>query len=525
MSKRGRRKSLERFLTAISIAALGLSGSSAAAQEQRLSVVVEYVAGATLYIDAGTEEGISTQDTLYVYNPTDGTFIGSLRVLESSSGRSVLTFAGQPFPITRGDVLEISLAASAGPAPITDVPLASEYIPAASGQPLQVGGRLSLSVNALQSTTQGRVVGLEPIDRTFTTPTMRLRLDVAHLPGDITFRTNLRTATRLSSDDLIQPPESFRIYQLSLEKSFRSFPLFIRMGRFYSPFERYSGYWDGMLLRLGGEDGLGGGVAVGFDPDRLNEEFNTQRPKYTGFLNYKAAGRDVGYRIDASFHHIRPKDDIAQSTFAGLSQRLRLGGWLLTQDLQVDRHPGTGEWTVSHLLLSTSVPLHRQVELYARYSLRRPSLSPLDTLVAGQRQQAGGGLIFRVWSGSISGDVTATRLESGETSYSYSSFLSIPRTALLGLGFSGSASYWTRSSATTLFLSGGISRYIGRAQARAFYHRYTTESVGTTLVTQGGEIAVAIPLSRRLFSTLRAVASRSDNLSSNSLDAHFTVIF
>ena len=524
MSKADRKASVRLISAAISIAVPGLFGTSAIAQEQRLSVVVEYVAGATLYIDAGTEEGIGAQDTLYVYDQSDGTFMGSLRVLEVSQGRSVLTFAGQPFLITRGDVLEISFVAATLPTD-ADVPLASAYTPAARSQPLQVNGRLSLSVNALQSTTRGRVVGLEPIDRMFTTPTMRLRLDVAHLPGDITFRTNLRTATRFSSDELIQPPESFRIYQLSLEKSFQQLPLFVRLGRFYSPYERYSGYWDGLLVRLGGEDGLGGGVAAGFQPDRLNEEFSTQRPKYSAFLNYKSAGRDIGYRVDASVHHIRPKNHLAQSTYAGLSQRLWLGGWQLTQDLQVDRHSSTGDWRISHLLVSTSVPLHRKAELYARYSLRRPSFSPLDTLVSNQRQQAGVGLILRAWSGSISGDVTATRLESGETSYSYSSFFSFPRTTLWGLGFSGSTSYWTRSSATTLYLSGGLSRYIGRAQARAFYHRYTTESLGTSLVTQGGELAIAVPLSRRLFSTLRAVVSRSANLTSNSLDAQFSMTF
>jgi hypothetical protein len=445
-------------------------------------------------------------------------------VLESSSGRSVLTFAGQPFGITRGDVLEVSFVAATLPAE-ADAPVQSEYIPATRAQPLQVHGRLSLSVSALQSTTQGRVVGIEPIDRTFTTPTARLRLDVAHLPGDITFRTNLRSATRFSSEDLIQPPQSFRIYQMSLERSFQSFPLFVRLGRFYSPYERYSGYWDGLLVRVGREDGFGAGVAAGFQPDLLNEELNTERPKYSAFLNYRAAGRGVGYRADASVHHIRSNTDLVESTYAGLSQRLRLGRWLLTQDLQVDRDASAGTWRISRLQVSTSVPLHRSAELYARYSLRRPSLSPLDTLVAQQRQQAGGGLIFRAWSGSISGDVTLTRLEHGETSYSYSSFFSFPRTALWNLGFSASANYWTQTAANTLYLSGGLSRYFGRAQVRAFYHRYITESMGMSLVTQGGELALAVPLSRRLFSTLRAVISRSANLTSNSLDAQLGMTF
>jgi hypothetical protein len=524
MTKRKREAPARLFLLAVGLAVLSLLGSEAVAQEQRVTVVVEYVAGATLYIDAGAEGGISAEDTLYVYDQSDGALLGALRVMSSSRGRSVVTFASDPFPITRGEVLEISFIPVALPAE-PEIPETEGRSRIASKRSARVDGRLSLSLNALQSTTAGRVVGLEPIHRTFTTPTMRLRLAATHLPGDVTFRTNLRTGARLSSDDLIQPPETFRIYQLSLEKSLRGFPLFVRLGRFHNPFERYSGYWDGLLVRVGGDEGLGVGVAAGFHPDRLNEDFNTELPKASAFLNYRYRSRLIGYRVDASVHHIQPRDGLTQSTYVGLSQRLRWDGWLLTQDLQVDRHPTTGIWRIAQLLVRTAVPVHRVLELYGRYSLRRPSLSPLDSLVSRRREQAGLGLMLRLWNGSIGGDVTATRLESAETGYTYSSFLSFPRTMLLDLGFSGSTSYWTLSSAKTLYLSGGVTRFIGRAQGRASYHRYTTKSVGTELLTQGGELGFAIPLRRRLFATLRAVVSRSENLSSNSLDAQLWMTF
>lgn len=526
-----KRQALLRLLSpTILLIASGLFVSRAAAQQQRLSVVVEYIAGANLYIDAGAEEGIGAGDTLYVYNQSDGTLLGTFRVLNTSQGRSVVTFAGRPFPITRGDALDISFV----PAPLSveaqraaaEARQAEERRRAAARAPLQIDGRLSFSISALQSTTQGRVVGLEPIDRTFTTPTGRLRLTASHLPGDLTFQTNLKTTARYSSNDLIQPSEAFRVYQLHLEKSFQELPLFVRLGRFYNPFERYSGYWDGLLIRVGADEGLGVGIAAGFHPDRLNENFSSQMPKYTAFVNYKYRDRLFGYRADASVHHIRNRSGVGENTYLGFSQRLRYGGWRVSQDLQVDRDLERGSWNITQLQVNTSVSVNRSVAVHGRYSLRQPSiLSPLDSLLPLRRDQGGFGLTLRVLNGSVGGDVTGTRVEGREFGYTYSSFLNFPRTGLWALGFSASGSYWIQGTSTTLYLSGGVTREFGRTQTRAFFSRYASETEGTKLVTQGGELAVTLPLMGRVFSTLRAAVQRSKNLSSNSLDAQLWMSF
>jgi hypothetical protein len=79
------------------------------AQQARLSVVVEYVAGANLYLDAGADDGIHAADTLQVYGGPSGSHLGDFVVISSSSDRAVVTFADRPFPVTRGDALIVAL--------------------------------------------------------------------------------------------------------------------------------------------------------------------------------------------------------------------------------------------------------------------------------------------------------------------------------------------------------------------------------------------------------------------------------
>ena len=60
---------MDRLITTLAIlaAGIGLLSRPAIGQEQRLSVVVEYIAGTNIYLSVGTDAGISVNDTLVVY--------------------------------------------------------------------------------------------------------------------------------------------------------------------------------------------------------------------------------------------------------------------------------------------------------------------------------------------------------------------------------------------------------------------------------------------------------------------------
>jgi len=87
-----------------SVAAVSVSGQ----ESPRVRVVVSRIAGATLYVDAGSDAGIATGDTVTVARDAGLEVAGRLMVLSAASGTAVLTFADNPFVLTRGETLFLS---------------------------------------------------------------------------------------------------------------------------------------------------------------------------------------------------------------------------------------------------------------------------------------------------------------------------------------------------------------------------------------------------------------------------------
>ena len=82
------------------------------AQDVDLLVQIEHVAGADLYLSAGTDDGIHAGDTLSVSNSRR--VVGQLVVLETSSHRAITTFLDSPFNLTRGQQVRIKFAVRQG---------------------------------------------------------------------------------------------------------------------------------------------------------------------------------------------------------------------------------------------------------------------------------------------------------------------------------------------------------------------------------------------------------------------------
>lgn len=632
--------------------ALSLTAGTIHAQEQRVSVVVEYIAGSDLYLDAGIEAGIRTADTMTVFAGQSESQLGSFLVVSSSQNRSVVTFAGRPFPVTRGTVLQVAVRGSGTPSgsalPTAQVdlhaeggsgirgrlflrndgsrmtvrgrstgmdpgvryvsraygtgsvatgpgacqpgrdmrvvslgtwvvdsagngrlyadsiatsegslevlgtagihepsrgfrvlacgaieitePMAQDRAPVASGShaarpeqvvrrghSIQATGRLVVDLNVLESSTGVGIEGVDPIDRRFTTPSLRLRMVLTNLPGGLSFNTNLHSSYRYASGGTIEPERAVRVYQASLGKSFEAVPFQLQLGRFYNPFETFSGYWDGLLLHVGGE-GLGAGVAAGFEPIRANEGLTTEVPKYSAFLNVRQGDRSLGYAADLSVHDVRPTNGFADQTFIGLSQRFNWQRFHISQRLQVDRDLTANRWRVTLLDLRTRVPLGPRLSLQGQYSRQRSFhiWRPEDPFGL-RRERSGLGLSYSIMRGSIGADVTANRLEGQELSYTYTAHLFFPRTALAGLGFSGTASYWESGGAKTLFVAPGIRRSFGSLQLDLSYQRYETRSAAFVSVTHSADWALVFPLTRNVYSNVQARVLRGANLRSSNL--------
>lgn len=509
-------------------AVLSLVGPAAHAQ-QGLDVVVEFIAGSNLYISAGTERGINADDTLLVYTEADGVLLGEFVVVSATRERAVVAFVSSPFPATRGKGLYVVFKHSlVAPPPQPVAPTEARQPPGSSEGGMRISGRLSLDVNALQTRSEAPDIGVEPTERTFTTPTARLRAALTHLPGDLRLQVNMRASSRYSSDP-VQPDESFRVYQASLERDWKAAQF--RLGRFYNRYETYSGYWDGFLLHLGG-DGFGLGGAVGFQPDRSNELFSRDLPKYTVFLNAGHRGRSVRYATDLSFHQLMPRNGLPNHMYGGWSQRLQVGGFQLSHNLQVDRDPTTSKWVVTQLLARTAIPLGRRVNLRARYALRQPyPITLVEPLITTRRDQGSVGLWFWLGNGSLGADVTVNQVRNESRSYTYAGSFSFPNTAILGLGFSSSISYWMLADRKVLYVSGALSRTFGRVQLQASYYRYQTDELSTaldqltTILAHTGELSLSFPLARRLYSSLQGRIQRGENQNNNNLYASLWLNF
>ena len=499
------------------VAAMGLLAAGAQAQEQGLRAVIEQIAGSDVYLSVGSEAGLAASDTVQVYRDGDGEYLGALRVVAVSATRSVVTFLDRPFPLTRGVVVQLRFTAAPAPvaAPVAEA-TAPASPPAARSGP-RVRGRFSLDFNGMQSITRWVSNVEERVERRFATPSMSLRLVATQLPGGFTFETTGRATYRYSDPEIVQPDLSVRVYQLSVAKEFDNAPIQFRLGRFYNPYELYSGYWDGALLRVGGR-GLGVGVVAGFQPDRANEGPSTDLPKYTAFADYSLGRGAVRYSGDLSFHQVKPKGDLLVHTFAGWSQALRVGGVRLTSDLQVDRDPELSEWKITRARVTGAVPLARGFTLNGRYAHDRPYyLFRTMDLLPFARDQVGGGFDYFGGNASFRVDVTANRFDGGDWSMAYGGSVGLQRTGILGLGLNAGGTYWALNNTTALQAFGDLTRRFGRVDVRGSYQFYRTAWDPRTVVTHTGALSFVVPLGARVYTMLQARTQQGANLVSNSI--------
>ncbi len=513
----------------------------------RITVRVRQVAGPTLYLDVGSRHGIVTGDTLTVLGDSAGSVVGRLVVTAGTETRSVLTFAGPPFPVTRGADLTLQLLRQpeeipptptvpqpTAPRPTPTVrepsPVPSENVATSTeaSAPEQgrrpAHGRLALDLSAVRSNT--RVGGADPVDvaRTFATPAMRLDLTVPDAVGGLRLRTNMRLAYRYSDRDIVQPAASARVYALALEGEL-SHDVRIELGRFRSSWESYSGFWDGALVRLGGT-GFGVGAIAGFEPDRWDERPSSAMPKASIFIDGRQRGPGWRWSGDLSAHAVRPKDAEPDHTFLGASQRLSAGPVRLSHDVQVDRDPAGGSWRLSRLRLRASVALTPAVEIRAGLGRSEPWLYGLSGSPFGfRRDRADAGLALRGAAGYLALDASVTKDASGARTWgSTGTFVIDHLPGPEGLGAFASLSRWSGPYGTSISAAPALSLDLSPAWVRLGYRLNRSDYLGRVSLTHAIEGSLDVPFSSGLRVSARVRAQFGD-LSSQSFALSLYRIF
>ena len=537
----GRARSVGRFpaafLWVLLSGIVGWAPPGVAAQEvpeARVLTVVDYLAGADLYLAVGTDHGVRASDTLPVYDGEEegARLLGFFHILSATDKRSVANILGEAFPLERGTLIYLGIpgermAELGGPG----YPGAVAGLAAAGGEPAEVEearlppppfrlhGRVSLDYDAFRTVTRwGEDLEEEEI-RSFQTPTFRLQARGQNLPGGFNLGTGIRISHRMSSDDLVQPVTSTRFYQLDLEKRFDRVPLEMHLGRFSSPYDEFSGYWDGLLLRVGPE-ALGAGVAVGFEPRWSNEGFGTERPKLSGFVDFDARGERMAYSGAVSFLGIRPRDDLPDRTSLGLSQRFRVGRAWIHNRVEVDRDEAASEWNLTRLQLDGSLTLVGGLGAFAGWRRWRslPLWNP-GAVLGPQEDRGHVGLSYWGGVGGGSVDLSVNRPEEGEGGRAVSGSLYFTRTPIRGFGIGASASRWSRGEDSSLLLSPEIRLAVGPMSFRGAYRYYdNVRSVGEqkTHFTDG---SLTFPLGGGAFLRVQGSTQWGGDLSSNRLFA------
>ncbi len=499
-----------------------------AAQDTPFEAQVEQIAGSDIYLGAGTDAGVMPGSILVVLGREGDGEAGRLRVIEATTKRSITTFAGSPFPVTRGSTLRLRVEASADgpppPAPVTaGVAAAAAPAPRTTARSVRstgprVSGSLGLSFDARETMTSWDEYDLEEVERRFSTPTLALRFAAAELPGGIDFRTNLRASYRSSTDDIVQPDDFLRVYSLELRKDFGSVQA--SLGRIYNPYEPMSGYFDGAYLHVGGREGFGVGAAAGLRPNRENGGIRDSIPRYSVFANYSDRAGPLRYDAALSFTQEMPRADLLSNhSYAGLTQTLRVGAVRLRHSMAVDRDPTDESWKVSRLLLGASVPVTGGLAVHARYSLRQPYRVEQIMPITYRRDRGNLGLTYAFSGSMVGADVTANDVPDDGigTSWTYSGWFHVSETSLWKLGFTGNVSYRDRDGETLIYAVPGLTRSFGPTRARLTYTYYRSEEPAAAFTTHAGDLALDFPLARRLRGTLAAQVQRGPQLSANAV--------
>jgi len=504
------------WLAALASAAFVAHPRSASAQAtlpdaQRVSASLDYVSADGLYLGVGSDVGAVAGDTLRVFaDSIAGEPLGRIVLVSVTRRRSVarpldrtLLEAGTSVFLELHFREEDPVEAVAAAPQTPDAPSHAPS-PSRSHAGARLTGRLSVDLDARETRTSwsGDLSG-ERVRR-FASPTTRLSFVASDLPGGISVRANMRGAYRY--DELTSGPRplTVRAYELAVVRDLDAVPVQLMLGRFANPFESYSAYWDGVLIRIGSDAGPGIGVVAGFEPHLEDEGFSTALPKLTAFADYAVRAGAWRYDTDVSIHFFRP-DDAFDLTSAGWSQRLTLGRLDLAQRLRLGQANGGG-WSVADARVRAGLDLVGPLRLRASYGRMRTAL-PLASLTADTllitpgpiREEASLGFELGGRRGAVSVDAGGTRRDGSRPGLALSTSVRWGwRAGRVSLG----GHRWSGGGSEALSLAPGLEILTGPLSWRASYRFYRTDSALASFSTQAAGAEIGFAFSRALHITM-----------------------
>ena len=382
------------------VAACGIAAAAATTR-------VTYLAGGTVYVEAGKLEGLREGDTLRVIR--DGVGIAGLRVTYLSSHRaSCDTFAvvqaprvgddvrfepHAPLPVARAGADSSGAAAASGDSPAAATAAVDTTRSRRGPRPYR--GRVGLRYLSIQSSNGAGSVRQPALD---------LRFDGTGIAGilDLAADARSRRTSWIRSDGSVQNDGQARVYRLALGLHDEAGRYRITLGRQTSPALAAVSLFDGALLESAGQR-WSAGLFSGTQPEPADLGLSTDILEYGGFAGLHSPPRATRrWRMDlgavSSYAGGQPNRDFAFAQASLQDPRLSLSG---TQEVDFNRGwkiaLGEPSWSATSTFLLARVQVvepfavrggfdnRRNVRLY------RDRLTPETDFDDRYRQGAWGG--------------------------------------------------------------------------------------------------------------------------------------
>jgi hypothetical protein len=479
------------------------------AQEPLKRVTVVQVAGANLYLNAGTDSGVRTGDTLTVSRARTGAPVGAFAVIATTSTSSIVGFVGTPFPVTRGDSLFIKPGA-----PPAAAPAAQAATPPRTRVTLRATSHSSGAVGLEASGSTTTIIGLgaDPLQtrQDVATPALRFRWGLDNPGSGTALNLNFTAEHRAGPSGLFYPQNSLRIYEARLDQSIGHDAARVSLGRFLALFDHSSGYWDGMMVHFAPTQKLSGGFAAGYEPLRANETFSTDTLKYAGFLSW----RSRYYHADAAVHQTMEHAFRPDRPIFDWSQRLDAGAVRLLQDLQVQTDPFSGRWTVSRFQARAAASMGPRDEIYAAaVSDLPPAIDTAFTLPLSRRERGSIGIAHHTgrFFVDLDGSVSAPR---DRANRGYAGGLSFGLPPIRGVSLGGSGSYFYTPVFWGVMANPSLELRGSGLRARLGYEYFLSRAALYSVTTHGGDFLISHSLARDVEWTARINGRYGSNIRS-----------
>ncbi|MGD8427593.1 MAG: hypothetical protein PVH63_08170 [Balneolaceae bacterium] len=479
--------------------------SQSHAQEKEISTQVTAIAGSTIYLSSGSNDGIIQGDTLYVYR--GDTFLGALLVHSVASTSLSAEFESDTFAVTRGQNMLIRFEKPRMQGQTNEEKqeidkrkksILSNSQNRVSNRDVEhpnISGRIAFGGHALFSSTKWNNVQNKHTNRLFITPYTNVSAFIRNLPGGLNFDASMAYSYRYSNSSTINPSSWARFYRLNLEKRYTNIPLTITAGRFYNQYEIFSGFWDGVMAKVGDRHN-GIGLIAGFEPIRSDEGFQTDLPKYSIYTYQEFQVRKFRSSTELNFTAITPAINLNNHLYVGAYQQFILDRNRISLRLKADQNPQSKGWEFSQIMVRGTFSLAGWLKLHGGYNQRRPYLMYRNGNPIGYRRtQITGGTRILTDYGNIGADFTRISSELNSTAYAVSGYAQKYRSNLWKLGFSVNAQYWYNDTFNTIRLAPGIHREFNNFYLSLGYEFYRTDFASDQYQTHTVDLSASVNLS------------------------------